>query len=233
MCSLGNHILKVPLITSVRVSKYTLTFTGGSSGNSKVQVMLHYFEPSGNDNATTSSQRNESYTQRDSIWLSWLSNGHYDTFTHKRIENPAYHEWLASRQSRLENDAAIANRLHMDDVNKVEQLHKNREDSDLIKSGPISYTEDSTNKESSSIIDNLVGETSALRSYSSDTESMPPPHVYPSSNQRQHSPKITSNAAQVASNLTNFDDDLAMALHNEEFDQLCQYLGRNGGFDIA
>lgn len=194
--------------------------------------MLHYFEPSVDELAATSPRSTEAYTQRDSIWLSWLSNGHYDTFTHKRVQNAAYDEWLASRQSRLESDAAIANKLHMDGVYESAKCHRDRQEYDSIERTPTSCIENSSNKEPSSVINNFCGEMSDSnsQSYQTGNERAPSPHVYPRSNQRQNSPKSglhTSQESTSRSNLANFDHDLAVALYNEEFDQLCQH------FDIA
>ncbi|XP_048122422.1 OTU domain-containing protein 1 [Alosa alosa] len=55
--------------------------TGGSFASPTVSTMVHFL---GEENSS-----------KPVVWLSWLSNGHYDVVLNRSVPNPEYEEWYA------------------------------------------------------------------------------------------------------------------------------------------
>ncbi len=68
--------------------------TGGSSESPTVSTMVHYL---GEEDASKSA-----------IWLSWLSNGHYDVLLDKCFPNPEYEDWCRHSQMQRKRDEELA-----------------------------------------------------------------------------------------------------------------------------
>ncbi|KAK5849588.1 hypothetical protein PBY51_013912 [Eleginops maclovinus] len=68
--------------------------TGGSLESPTVSTMVHYL--------------GEEDVSKASIWLSWLSNGHYDVLLDKSLQNPEYEEWCRHSQMQRKRDEELA-----------------------------------------------------------------------------------------------------------------------------
>lgn len=68
--------------------------TGGSLESPTVSTMVHYL---GAEDAS-----------KLAIWLSWLSNGHYDVILDKRLANPEYEDWCRQSQLQRKRDEELA-----------------------------------------------------------------------------------------------------------------------------
>ncbi|KAM9303610.1 OTU domain-containing protein 1 [Morus bassanus] len=68
--------------------------TGGRPESPTVSTMVHYLGP-------------EDPT-RPSIWLSWLSNGHYDAVLDRACPNPEYEAWCRQTQVQRRRDEELA-----------------------------------------------------------------------------------------------------------------------------
>ncbi|XP_032406738.1 OTU domain-containing protein 1 [Xiphophorus hellerii] len=68
--------------------------TGGSLESFTVSTMVHYL---GEEDAS-----------KPAIWLSWLSNGHYDVVLDKRLPNPEYEDWCRQSQMQRKRDEDLA-----------------------------------------------------------------------------------------------------------------------------
>ncbi|XP_061443381.1 OTU domain-containing protein 1 [Rhineura floridana] len=68
--------------------------TGGKPESPTVSTMTHYLGPED--------------PSRHSIWLSWLSNGHYDTVLDRQCPNPEYEEWCRQTQVQRKRDEELA-----------------------------------------------------------------------------------------------------------------------------
>lgn len=68
--------------------------TGGSLESPTVSTMLHYL-----------GQEDPSKAE---IWLSWLSNGHYDALLDKCLPNPEYEDWCRHSQMQRKRDEELA-----------------------------------------------------------------------------------------------------------------------------
>lgn len=68
--------------------------TGGSLESPTVSTMLHYL---GEEDAS-----------KPEIWLSWLSNGHYDALLDKCSPNPEYEDWCKHSQMQRKRDEELA-----------------------------------------------------------------------------------------------------------------------------
>ncbi|XP_014801286.1 PREDICTED: OTU domain-containing protein 1, partial [Calidris pugnax] len=68
--------------------------TGGRPESPTVSTMVHYLGP-------------EDPT-RPSIWLSWLSNGHYDAVLDRLYPNPEYEAWCRQTQVQRRRDEELA-----------------------------------------------------------------------------------------------------------------------------
>ncbi|XP_015507231.1 OTU domain-containing protein 1 [Parus major] len=68
--------------------------TGGRPESPTVSTMVHYLGP-------------EDPT-RPSIWLSWLSNGHYDAVLDRMCPNPEYEAWCRQTQVQRRRDEELA-----------------------------------------------------------------------------------------------------------------------------
>ncbi|XP_053121493.1 OTU domain-containing protein 1 [Hemicordylus capensis] len=68
--------------------------TGGRPESPTVSTMAHYLGPE------DPSRRN--------IWLSWLSNGHYDAVLDRQCPNPEYEEWCRQTQVQRRRDEELA-----------------------------------------------------------------------------------------------------------------------------
>lgn len=68
--------------------------TGGSLESPTVSTMLHYL---GHEDPS-----------KPEIWLSWLSNGHYDALLDKSAPNPEYEEWCRHSQLQRKRDEELA-----------------------------------------------------------------------------------------------------------------------------
>ncbi|XP_041824967.1 OTU domain-containing protein 1 [Melanotaenia boesemani] len=68
--------------------------TGGSLESPTVSTMVHYL---GEEDAS-----------KPAIWLSWLSNGHYDVILDKCLPNPEYEDWCRHSQMQRKRDEELA-----------------------------------------------------------------------------------------------------------------------------
>ncbi|KAG5850311.1 OTU domain-containing protein 1 [Anguilla anguilla] len=68
--------------------------TGGSLESPTVSTMVHYL--------------GEEDTSKTSIWLSWLSNGHYDVLFDRCLPNPEYENWCRQSQVQRRRDEELA-----------------------------------------------------------------------------------------------------------------------------
>lgn len=68
--------------------------TGGSSESPTVSTMVHYL---GEEDAS-----------KPAIWLSWLSNGHYDVVLGRCLPNPEYEDWCRRSQMQRKRDEELA-----------------------------------------------------------------------------------------------------------------------------
>ncbi|XP_053323118.1 OTU domain-containing protein 1 [Spea bombifrons] len=68
--------------------------TGGRPECPTVSTMVHHLGP---EDAT-----------RPSIWLSWLSNGHYDAVFEQALPNPEYESWCKQNQAQRNRDQDLA-----------------------------------------------------------------------------------------------------------------------------
>uniref|UniRef100_A0A672J467 OTU domain-containing protein 1 n=1 Tax=Salarias fasciatus TaxID=181472 RepID=A0A672J467_SALFA len=68
--------------------------TGGSLESPTVSTMVHYL---GDEDAS-----------KPAIWLSWLSNGHYDVLLDRCFPNPEYEDWCRQSQMQRKRDEELA-----------------------------------------------------------------------------------------------------------------------------
>ncbi|XP_040022612.2 OTU domain-containing protein 1 [Gasterosteus aculeatus] len=68
--------------------------TGGSSESPTVSTMVHYL---GQEDAS-----------KGAVWLSWLSNGHYDALLDECLPNPEYEDWCSRSQMQRQRDEELA-----------------------------------------------------------------------------------------------------------------------------
>ncbi|XP_036420595.1 OTU domain-containing protein 1 [Colossoma macropomum] len=68
--------------------------TGGSLESPTVSTMMHYL---GEEDLT-----------KPAIWLSWLSNGHYDVLLDSCLPNPEYDDWCRYTQVQRKRDEELA-----------------------------------------------------------------------------------------------------------------------------
>lgn len=68
--------------------------TGGSLESPTVSTMVHYL---GEEDAS-----------KPAIWLSWLSNGHYDVILDRHLPNPEYEDWCRHSQMQRKRDEELA-----------------------------------------------------------------------------------------------------------------------------
>lgn len=68
--------------------------TGGSLTSPTVSTMIHYL---GQEDLT-----------KPAIWLSWLSNGHYDVLLDCSLPNPEYDDWCLRTQVQRQHDEELA-----------------------------------------------------------------------------------------------------------------------------
>lgn len=68
--------------------------TGGSLESPTVSTMAHYL--------------GEEDVSRSVIWLSWLSNGHYDVLLDMCLPNPEYEDWFRHSQIQRQRDEELA-----------------------------------------------------------------------------------------------------------------------------
>ncbi|XP_068094684.1 OTU domain-containing protein 1 [Hyperolius riggenbachi] len=68
--------------------------TGGRPECPTVSTMTHYL--------------GEEDPSRPSIWLSWLSNGHYDAVLDEPLPNPEYENWSKQNQAQRQRDQELA-----------------------------------------------------------------------------------------------------------------------------
>ncbi|XP_061569335.1 OTU domain-containing protein 1 [Cololabis saira] len=68
--------------------------TGGSLESPTVSTMIHYL---GEEDAS-----------KPAIWLSWLSNGHYDVILNRHLPNPEYEDWCRHSQMQRKRDEELA-----------------------------------------------------------------------------------------------------------------------------
>lgn len=72
--------------------------TGGSFESPTVSTMVHFL--------------GEEDTTRPVVWLSWLSNGHYDVILNHPVPNPEYNEWCRSVQTQRVLDEQLAKSIN-------------------------------------------------------------------------------------------------------------------------
>lgn len=68
--------------------------TGGSSESPTVSTMVHFL--------------GEEDSSKAAIWLSWLSNGHYDVLLDSFLPNPEYEDWCRNSQMQKKRDEELA-----------------------------------------------------------------------------------------------------------------------------
>ncbi|KAJ8010202.1 hypothetical protein DPEC_G00072550 [Dallia pectoralis] len=68
--------------------------TGGSLESPTVSTMVHYL--------------GEEDSSKPAIWLSWLSNGHYDVLLDRCVPNPEYADWCRHSQMQRKRDEQLA-----------------------------------------------------------------------------------------------------------------------------
>ncbi|XP_067108062.1 OTU domain-containing protein 1 [Osmerus mordax] len=68
--------------------------TGGSLESPTVSTMVHHL---GEEDAS-----------KPAIWLSWLSNGHYDVLLDRCLPNPEYEDWFRHSQIQRKRDEELA-----------------------------------------------------------------------------------------------------------------------------
>ncbi|XP_077411025.1 OTU domain-containing protein 1 [Vanacampus margaritifer] len=68
--------------------------TGGSAESPTVSTMVHFL---GEEDAS-----------KPAVWLSWLSNGHYDVLMGARVDNPEYEDWCRHSQMQRRRDEELA-----------------------------------------------------------------------------------------------------------------------------
>ncbi|XP_023275785.1 OTU domain-containing protein 1 [Seriola lalandi dorsalis] len=68
--------------------------TGGSLESPTVSTMVHYL---GEEDAS-----------KHAVWLSWLSNGHYDVLLDRCLPNPEYEDWCRHSQMQRKRDEELA-----------------------------------------------------------------------------------------------------------------------------
>uniref|UniRef100_A0AAY4BX81 OTU domain-containing protein 1 n=2 Tax=Denticeps clupeoides TaxID=299321 RepID=A0AAY4BX81_9TELE len=68
--------------------------TGGSADSPTVSTMVHCL--------------GEEDPGRPAVWLSWLSNGHYDVLLDRRAANPEYEEWCRVAHAQRRRDEELA-----------------------------------------------------------------------------------------------------------------------------
>ncbi|KAF7667360.1 hypothetical protein LDENG_00065170 [Lucifuga dentata] len=68
--------------------------TGGSLESPTVSTMVHFL--------------GEEDVSKPAIWLSWLSNGHYDVLLDKCLPNPEYEDWCQHSQMQRKRDEELA-----------------------------------------------------------------------------------------------------------------------------
>ncbi|XP_076814492.1 uncharacterized protein LOC143460759 [Clavelina lepadiformis] len=78
--------------------------TGGFSSDPKVHITCHHFDP-----------HNEKLMPKDTVWLSWLSSGHYDVILKKKMKNRIFDEWAAAKKNRMKSDEELAKQLAQDE----------------------------------------------------------------------------------------------------------------------
>ncbi|XP_055785172.1 OTU domain-containing protein 1-like [Salvelinus fontinalis] len=68
--------------------------TGGSLESPTVSTMVHYL--------------GEEDSSKPTVWLSWLSNGHYDVLLDRCVANPEYDDWFRHSQMQRKRDEELA-----------------------------------------------------------------------------------------------------------------------------
>ncbi|XP_037135196.1 OTU domain-containing protein 1 [Syngnathus acus] len=68
--------------------------TGGSAESPTVSTMVHFL--------------GEEDPSKPAVWLSWLSNGHYDVLVDARVENPEYEDWCRRSRMQRRRDEELA-----------------------------------------------------------------------------------------------------------------------------
>lgn len=68
--------------------------TGGSLESPTVSTMVHFL--------------GEEDPSKPAIWLSWLSNGHYDVLLDRCLPNPEYEDWCRNSQMQKKRDEELA-----------------------------------------------------------------------------------------------------------------------------
>ena len=76
--------------------------TGGGARSPTVSTMVHYLGGDEHENECTP-------PRPDDIWLSWLSNGHYDVILDQSdVLNPEYEDWCMQAQAQRRRDEELA-----------------------------------------------------------------------------------------------------------------------------
>uniref|UniRef100_A0A8C5N2L3 OTU domain-containing protein 1 n=1 Tax=Leptobrachium leishanense TaxID=445787 RepID=A0A8C5N2L3_9ANUR len=73
--------------------------TGGRPECPTVSTMVHHLGPQG--------------PARPAIWISWLSNGHYDAVFEQPLPNPEYELWYQQHQAQRQRDQELARSMAM------------------------------------------------------------------------------------------------------------------------
>ncbi|CDQ56577.1 unnamed protein product [Oncorhynchus mykiss] len=83
-----------PIIEGDMLNVNIYLTTGGSLESPTVSTMVHYL---GEDDSS-----------KPAVWLSWLSNGHYDVLLDRCVANPEYDEWFHHSQMQRKRDEELA-----------------------------------------------------------------------------------------------------------------------------
>ncbi|XP_063048030.1 uncharacterized protein LOC134441585 isoform X2 [Engraulis encrasicolus] len=82
------------LAMSAMLGVNILLTTGGSVASPTVSTMVHHL--------------GKEEDCRPVVWLSWLSNGHYDAVLNQALPNPEYQEWARHMRAQVETDEEVA-----------------------------------------------------------------------------------------------------------------------------
>lgn len=117
------EILAMTRLLNINIS---LT-TGGSLKNTQVNTTCHFYYDDSEDSENPKDKkllRQKSCT-RPTVWLSWLTSGHYDLFTDCKLPNSKYDAWVKEVNKRNSTDEALAQKLSKEDcVNDKQQRRK-------------------------------------------------------------------------------------------------------------
>ncbi|CDQ56037.1 unnamed protein product [Oncorhynchus mykiss] len=83
-----------PIIEGDMLNVNIYLTTGGSLESPTISTMVHYL--------------GEEDSSKPTVWLSWLSNGHYDVLLDRCVDNPEYDDWFRHSQMQRKRDEELA-----------------------------------------------------------------------------------------------------------------------------